>query len=327
MSRRVLLVTASAVVIAATMSFTARPALPGDAGSEPKRMTVLAFYDEESPGNLPRFRRVAGRVSVLIPEWFSFDPTRQTVAGRNTTPTAVAVARYHRVKIWPAVNAQVKAAKLFSDPARFRRALRSILAVARRWDGITLDLEGVRPAERDAFSRFVVTLARRLHAGHKGLAVYATRRNQERSTPRNAAFDYRALAASADYLLASSYSESWIIPGPVVSDGGYLSLLLYCGKISKRRIAPTLGALYQDWPARISEPKVGYTDEMGRLRPRRGVHTDRGETTFRYRLSHTVWYESPESLQSRINTARSLGFQALSLFLLGHEPASFWDAV
>jgi spore germination protein len=157
--------------------------------------------------------------------------------------------------------------------------------------------------------------------------VYAPRRNLDRSTPVNAAFDYRALAASADYLLASSYSESWITPGPVVSDGGYLSLLLYCEQISKRRIAPTLGALYQEWPARISRPTIGYTDEMGRMRPRRDVHTDRGETTFSYGLSHVVYYESPESLRSRVTTARSRGFHALSLFLLGHEPASFWDVV
>jgi spore germination protein YaaH len=304
-------------------------AWPADSRVPSERMTVLAFFEERgSEAAFDRLRLEAASIDILIPEMYDFDPRTQTVRQRTPLRAQVATfARGHGIQVWPAVNAQLGGAAVFSDRERRVRALHAIVGAASDWDGVTVDLEGVRLEERAGFTRFVASLASALHARGKGIALYLPRRTRGAVTSWAAPYDYASLARACDYVLVGSYSESWASPGPVVSTEGFASLLDYLGGISKLKAAPTIGTLYEDWAPGARSPKVGLSDTVDSLGPRTVLQTRGGEEMFRYGDGHVVWYETPDGLADRVRAARRAGFRAVALFVLGHEPLFFWAAI
>ena len=293
----------------------------------PPRIMVLAFFEERGgSAAFARLQAEASRISVLIPESYDFDAATQTAVLRSPPRPAVAAFAYGRgIGVWPAVNAQLGGRPLFGDPAKRARAVASIAAVAARWDGVTVDIEGVAPGDRDGFTAFVQALARAVHRKGKGVAIYLPRRTATTVTSWAAPYDYPAIAAACDHVLVGSYSESWEHPGPVVTDAGYRDLLDYLAGISPTKLSPTIGTLSERWPPGAGKPVVGLSDEVGAFPGRVRVGAAGGEDGFSDRGGDTVWYETPQALVARVKAAREAGFSTVGLFILGHEPLSFWS--
>jgi spore germination protein YaaH len=292
----------------------------------PTHVSVLAFFEER--GNDAAFQRLkleAKHIDVLIPETFDFDvKTQRTDEASPPRAAVVTFAHDAGIGIWPAVNAQVAGQQVFDDPAKRSRAIASITAAAANWDGVTLDFEGVDPGDRDGFTTFVTDLADNLHHDGKGLAIYLPRRTGARALRWASAYDYPAIARAADHVLVSSYSENWETAGPVVSTTGYASLLRYLGSISKASMSPTIGTLYHAWSPGAHKPTVGLSDAVGRFAGRVHLASRGGEVGFVDRGGTVVWYETPQGIAARMAAARAAGFQSVGLFILGHEPLSFW---
>ena len=219
------------------------------------------------------------------------------------------------------MNAQLGFERVFASGGRRRSAARALarLAARERFDGITLDLEEVQPADRRAFSAFVRELARRLHRGGRRLAVYVPRRTAVGATRSTAAYDHRSLARSADLVLASGYNEHSAggQPGPITTARGFRQVLHYAAGISRSRVVPVLGAFGYAWPAGGGRAElIGSHDAEAR---RRGGRRSGGAVTY-VRDGARVWYESSAGLASRVQAARRERMRWVGLFSLGREP-------
>src|SRR5439155_3403098 len=88
---------------------------------------------------------------------------------------------------------------------------------AEGYDGFDLDLEGVWPDDRAAYTAFVTSLGAALRDRGRMLALAIPAKTADTTTGWGGAFDYAALGAQADLLtiMAYEYHGGWGEPGPI----------------------------------------------------------------------------------------------------------------
>jgi spore germination protein len=208
------------------------------------------------------------------------------------------------------------------------------------YDGVNIDFENVPAADRALLTLFIERLALRLHADSKKLMISVPAKSSDQMDDDwNGAFDYAELAKHADYLQLMTYDEhgTWSEPGAVA---GYewveacvdYALTVVPGKklliglaaygydwnlddtarsasISWKGVSAlreTHGAIAK-WDDRAQAPSIEYTDASG----------DR----------HVAWFENERSIGQKTALASRRGLAGVSVWSLGQEDQSFWDAV
>jgi spore germination protein YaaH len=240
----------------------------------------------------------------------------------------LAIARRAGVEVWPTVNARTHRSRAWERPTAQRRIGRSVARAARALDadGVTLDMEGLRPEQRDAFTALVQAVAARVHASHRRLAVYVPRPGPGSA----AAYDWAALSAAADLLLCSGYNEHWAggPPGPITTTPGFARMLDQAlTQAGPDKAVPLLGAFGYRWRPGRKGRLVSSTGAQ-RLRRRTGSAAVRADGSERFRVGRdTVVYETTTGLRARAAASRAAGARWLGLFSLGRESAAFWHGL
>lgn len=290
-----------------------------------KSLNLFAFYDcGQSNRSLSLH---ASKINILAPEWYSLDLETLQVKGSRCDYDSLASYKKRGIQIWPVVNAQLSSHSIFASPSVRDRLIKELMAISEGNNGITLDIEGISKNDRSGFSKFSYNLSHALHSRHKKLAIYVPRRIST-SSPSDwtAAFNYSALVRSSDLLLVSSYSESWDAPGPVVTTKGLSLLLDFVHKISPTKIAPTLGAIGQEWTKGNRYPIILSTRQSQAQSVGKTLLHSGGETGYAWG-DHTVWFESTSSLIDRLKAVKNRNFTWVALFLLGGEEDRFWRSL
>jgi spore germination protein YaaH len=286
---------------------------------------VFAFLSSSAGGEeLAHLRRFGARVDVVAPNWYALALPAGTVSG-GPHPQVIAMVRASGVELWPVLNATLEPGADITDSAVRARvaAAAAAEAAANGYDGITLDIEQLPAGSSSAFTALVASVAGRLHAQHDHLAVYVPRRT---SSGGDHDYDWKALARYADLLLASGYNEhsSTSAPGPVTTDHGWSAMLDYAAGISRRSVAPALGAFGYSWPPSGPGQLISSVDAE-RLRRQSGAvaHTVGGDQMFRAG-PRVIYYQDAQMLGRLAWQARLHQMRWLALFSLGREPEAFW---
>jgi outer membrane protein OmpA-like peptidoglycan-associated protein len=291
-------------------------------GAAPK---LFAFYSAV-PGALRRLQEVGSRVDVLAPNWYTLAPATGAISGGQPNARVMALSRTLRFTVWPVVNATMGGSALIDSPAGRTTVVTSIakLAAKHRLAGVTLDMEEMRPRQKASYSALIAQLASALHAKHRKLAVYAVRRTATDVDDSGAAYDWPALARSADLVLASGYNEHSAVttPGPVSTRAGFAALASYAAATSRTKVVPTMGAFGYQWTG--SGARMLSSAEAERRWP---VAAEVGSADGRAEIAGatTTYFESAEDLWAREQEARRAGARWIGLFTLGREPERFWE--
>jgi spore germination protein len=315
-------VAALAVALAACGGEPPRAAAAERVGPPPR---IFAFVSNHGGAELRRLARVGARIDVVAPNWYALDASTGELRGPWDPRPLLRVAREHGVRVWPAVNSLTGGSRDWESRAARRRMVRALLAVARTRGarGVTLDMEELRPHQRDEFSALVRAAAARLHAAGRRLAVYVTRPGPG----EGAAYDWRALARHADLVLCSGYNEHWSggPPGPVTTSRGFAAVVDRALALAgPRRAVPVAGAFGYRWPRAGAGELISSVD-AARLRRESGATARRSDGAERFRTGgDTVVYETAAGLRMRVAAARAAGARWVGLFSLGREPARFW---
>ena len=289
-----------AVAAVATCAANAQGDRPRESSGLRSEPRVFAFVSNHGGAELERLARVGARIDVVAPNWYGLDAATGELREPWDRQPLLDVAAGHGIEVWPTVNSLTGG----SDLAR-RRIVRALVRVARQHDGVTLDMEELRPDQRDEFTALVRAAGRRV----RRLAVYVPR--------TGAAYDWRALARHADLLLVSGYNEHWSgsRPGPITTRRGFARVLDRALAAAGARAVPLAGAFGYRWPA----GELISTVDAARLR------REVGATGRRFRVGgDTVVFETAADLRRRWAAARAAGARWVGLFSLGREPASFW---
>jgi spore germination protein len=173
---------------------------------------VLAYYDGGGVGSLGWRSLVAQRhvLTGIVPDWYQIW-ANGAITG---TPDPGVLAFARRQGMWVFALVQQNAhpqvfGTLLGSLSLERAAIFNLLRVCHQgYDGVNLDFEGIAPADRQAFTRFVGMAAAALHRQGYYLTLSVPAKTQDQ--PDNAwtgAYDYRALGKEADLLMPMAYDQ------------------------------------------------------------------------------------------------------------------------
>ncbi|WP_138494668.1 S-layer homology domain-containing protein [Paenibacillus pinistramenti] len=284
----------------------------------------------------------ASSINVIVPRWYflNSDGTLE-----NGTKTALASwAKSTGRKVWPLVGNRSDAESTHAMLASSAKAEQTAAALAGyaaayKLDGLNLDFENVLPADRSALTSFVANLAGKLHQAGKTLSVCVS---PDLASDWTAAFDYAALAKSADYMVLMGYDEHWSSdpePGSVASFGWVQSGL---DKLIKQAGAAKVifgMPLYtRDWSLKWNGSASASEDltlnEQNARMTRYGISwswkADIGQYTASYQtngVQHKIWLEDSRSLTLKYRMGSSRKIAGFAYWAIGGEQPGLWQAL
>ena len=237
---------------------------------------------------------------------------------------------------------------IISDPAR-RAALAHNLvneAKAYGYAGFQLDFEQIPWTDRDLLTALVQDCAGAFHAAGLNLSIAVIPRLPGDDSAAGAlldyfhqwsgAYDFAALAKSADFLSFMTYDEhNGVTPPGPVSGTPWMRRAL---EFSMQGVPPekaTLGlpTYYHDWTGVGYLTSSSYADAMTLAQQYGATPTmdpTEEEMHFAYDAygrHHELWIQSTATLQRKLPLMYEFGLKGISVWRLGFEDPSFWDLI
>ncbi len=316
-------------------------------------VALQAFVLTSSPDSYRDLQAHADAIGVIYPTYFQCAIPSGAVRGAPD-PEVDAYAAAHGLTELPRFSCQdgPTVHRILTEPRTRSRTLARLLALAEGaasaagtnpgaasgYDGLNLDLENDRAADRAALSSFVGALAARLHAAHRKLAVDVDGVTHE--DPRRATYLYddAAIAAAADTVFVMAWGIHWerSAPGPIAP-------LRYVEGVARRlstlpharRFVLGVPMYGLDWLARggPAHPATAlqYSGVIALARSIGATPTRdpaSGEMTFSYSragVAHHVWYLDARAISARLALARRFELAA-GVWRLGEEDQEVWGA-
>jgi spore germination protein YaaH len=330
-------------------------ALPGAPAAHAQRLEALWYLRGEE--SIQSFLAHAGQISIIAPQVFQMDSTG--VITGHVDPRVIETARARGVKLMPLVMNpgfdQPSIHRVLNDPQARAQALRSLAALCRdhKFYGIQFDFENFHVRDRDAFTSFTREAVDSVHrAGCLLSAAVVPRLGEDPGTNSydrwihdnwRAAFDYKALADTLDFISYMTYAQhtGGSPPGPVAGFPWMKACLDYLLSLGVPPAKISLGlAAYSDWwyPAyddahgpRLRGSDISFTRAM-RILDSTGVKPvwdDVQKSPYAMWESHGVfhhaWLEDARAFMAKLELVRTYRLRGYSVWLLGDEDPRVWD--
>jgi spore germination protein YaaH len=175
-------------------------------------------------------------------------------------------------------------------------------------------------------------------AGYLTVVSVPAELQDDPTDPWAGAFDFKALGRDADILQLMTYDENgpWGPPGPVAG----LNWVEPCAQfavsvVPASKISLGIPAYGYDWNLTKGTGVQVYWKNIPALIAKVGAvpqwDVASSSPYFSYtaanRASHVVWYENAESIPLKSALAVRYGLAGVSVFALGFEDLTFWEAV
>jgi spore germination protein YaaH len=301
---------------------------------------VQSFLLASTDSSFAAFRKHYNRIGVIYPTFFDCSGTNRIEGANNQQ--IVTYAQDRRVRVLPRFNCQNTARlhQILADAKVRAYWLSNITALAERfgWDGVNLDFEAVDAADRDLLTSFVAELSRRLHANGKLMSQAVSAKTDDTANhPRSSAFDYKALAASNDYVFVMAWGLHWATsaPGPQDDYPWVKQVRDYVATMPHQEKFVMGTMLYgMDWPAGggTAHPATAlHFAEIQALIAREGgapqYVADKHSWRYRYTdaagVPHDVWYSDARAVGDRVALARERGLK-VGFWRVGQEDERIW---
>jgi spore germination protein YaaH len=232
-------------------------------------------------------------------------------------------------------------ARIVNEPALRARWIDETVAIVQQhgYEGLNLDLEKGRGADRSAYTSFVAELASRLHANGKLLSIAVSPKTADvLNHPRSSFFDYEALSHHADWIFVMAWGIRWSTsaPGPQDDLTWMTGVANYAASMPNRGRFILGTQLYgMDWPngGGSANPASAYEySDIQALIQRVGASprydAAAASWTFGYRdaagASHEVWFADASTTHIRMQLARDRGL-GTGFWRLGNEDQRMWS--
>jgi len=248
------------------------------------------------------------------------------------------------LRVWPMFTNNIDQAashRVFTDAALRRSVIARVAALARaeRADGVNVDWENVRTADRDGFSAFLKQASAAWHEAGLLVSVDVTARTDTwQLGDWSESFDRRAVSEAADYVVLMAYDEhNRLRPlGSTASLPWVRQSLSYLLRdVSASKVILGVPFYTQDWSA---DPKrrmevLTIAQTPARLRTYRAVvrwDPTVGQSVATYKRNgfvHTIWVEDRRSLQLKAALVREHGLAGVAAWRIGFETPGDWRAI
>lgn len=306
------------------------------------------FYYRDSPTNKKDFFAHASSIDIFAPQVYSL--YSDGILRGTLTEDLVTFAHTHRIKIMPLVtNGSFNIAltvALLADEEKQAIAIASLIREAQVHDysGWQFDFEQIPVAGRDLYSSFIKNAAQRFHEAGLELSVAVVSKVSDNPADYKGklwvnligAYDYDALAASADFISVMSYDDPESI-GPVVEISWLKRVLTYSlAHIPAHKLSLGIPLYYWKWND-STRKLIGVGGNEGLLtlfktHPNASMYYD---TTYQapsvsYTSNgylYTTWYENARSIAVKIALVKKYKLQGASFWALGLERPGIFDSI
>ena len=311
---------------------------------------------------IPNWASSAGLSSVKENPWLfnSLSPTWYEVNEDGTLKTTfpgnrseiITYTKTNKIKLIPTIAMfdHEILSKVLESPENFKRHIQSIVDISKLYDGIDLDYESTKLADKELYFEMLTQLNSEFSQTNKMLVVTViakwgddivypslpeTRQVQDWKRIGELASEVRIMAY--DYTFSKSY-----FPGPIAPLGWTRDILNYAKtKIKPEKIVLGIHLYSYEWSIAaadqydfiidMSANKTGdttansytYSQIKSLLQAHSGQTSEfDNETIFRYELNgqkKTLVYQTPEQLKTRINLAKEFGIKGVVFWRLGDE--------
>jgi spore germination protein YaaH len=207
------------------------------------------------------------------------------------------------------------------------------------YTGINVDFEAIPPEDRDAYTAFIKIVSEKMHAaGYQVVLSVPAEAKDDPADSWSGAFDFPALGRLVDTLQLMTYDENgtWSKPGPVAGFAWVESAVKYAvSVVPAGKISLGIPAYGYDWDLKdkSDNKQVPWTALPALLaQAKDGEQWDAADSSphFRYSVDdhrHVVWYENAKSLAPKIALVATYNLAGVSVYALGMEDDSFWQAI
>lgn len=328
------------------VSVAALPAVPAHRmnGSANSAKGVIGYY--EAGGSYAALVHFAPSLNQIATDTFGIDG-EGNISG--TTPkAALKVARSRGMLTFATISNFGKsdfspriAHLVLTVPVARARAISGMLRLVREsgYSGVNIDFEAIPRTDREAFTSFVRRVSQRMHAaGYLNVVSVPAELSDDSHDSWTGAFDFKSLGEAVDVVQLMTYDENgpWGAAGPVAG----LDWVEACVKFAVSVMPPAkislgLPAYGYDWNLTAGTGEQVHWEKISALIARTGSTPQWDAATsspfFSYRTpngaNHVVWYEDTTSIPLKSVLAVSYNLGGVSVFALGFEDQSFWDAV
>ena len=310
-------------------------------GQPPHR--IVGFYVDWDPASYRSLEANVGKITTLMPEWLHLGANGRLswddVTARDRVASLVRTAR-PGLAIEPIVNDYDRASGRWDAPALARMlrqtATRRILAGEivstlrdNHFAGVNIDFEDLPAASRDDLVAFMRELCAQAHP--LGLEV------SEDVAVGSPAYDLKALARTADFLVPMMYDEHSASggAGPVASQAWYVRTLERClADVPASKVVIALGAYGYDWRAGSNRATSLTFPQAAALARRADVPIvlDRASLTptFAYEsggVRHRVWMLDAVSAFDELSASSRFSPGGYAVWRLGAEDPTLWKVL
>lgn len=299
---------------------------------------VFGFYVNWDRASIVSLRLNLNHLTHLIPEWFVLQNAKGDIDDQSD-PTVIAIARQANLSVLAMLTNyrdgwQPEDVRRILASADGRKSLIDNVVSnlqEHRFQGINIDFEELKPADREPLVAFMTELKARL--GPLKLLV------SEDVPIDDEAYDLKRLAAATDVLVPMVYDEHYQSgpPGPVASEGWFENYLDRLAKlVAPEKIAVGLGAYGYDWViGSSSSTEIGFNEVMSaalRYGSKSAVQwdSDQENPVLRYTRDgedHEIWFLDAVTALNMAQAVHDGGFRGIGVWRLGAEDPDLWTVL
>ena len=272
-----------------------------------------------------------------------------SVTAEDEDPDLVGAARDHDLNLFATVTNSTSSGSAFSrdlaaavlaSPDRRQRFIDDLVTLVKDmgYDGVDLDWEDLRPADRDRFSALVEDLADALHAEDRFLSIAVMPKTSEPGEWDNQKYaDWSRIGKAVDEfkIMTYSYSGPWGDPGPQAPLEWIDRVLTF----AERKVPPSkvfMGVPFYgfDWHggsvatvsghrgASLAQTHDATVSRDASSQEATMTFTDGGET-------HTVYFQDEKAVAAKLAALRAdhPDIAGISIWVMGQEASGFWPLI
>ncbi|MDD4335662.1 MAG: glycosyl hydrolase family 18 protein [Desulfotomaculaceae bacterium] len=323
---------------------------------------VLGFYVEQEhdlPSSYGSMTANSNQISAVAPFWYRLAPDSPAAieehrapdgTGACDPPAIISGAHKNNIQVLALIHnmiyagqvdgAGLAAAMLENEHTRgvFINQLEGIIK-AYGYDGVNLDIENIRLADRDKFSLFVKELFQRLAPQGSQITVCVPAKTHDNlQSAWSGPFDYAQIGMYSHSVIIMTYDEHGYSSGPgaIASSGWVRDVVKYAAQnISPEKILLGIPGYGFDWTAGQAGPRyISFGQAMTLAKSQQAnILWDNGSQApyFKYCDSggrgHEVWFENAFSLTNKLDLIEEYDLKGLAIWRLGMEDPGVWDVL
>jgi spore germination protein YaaH len=309
-------------------------------------LQVWAWNGEAKDETVFRYVEPTRGLDVNSPTWFILNDASGNVRDLSSEAQAEFLKK-KGIDIFPLVHNQFSAdltSRFLNDRQAQQTFIRTVVDRSAQLGakGINLDFEGMRGSDRSKFTQFVRDFAAAAH--EKGLLFSIDLPRGSVRWNHQTAFDHAELANIADYIVIMAYDQYYsgsTEPGPVSApawaEEGVREFLSY--GIPRSKLILGIPFYIRQWKLDANGKLAGNSAifassvrELLETYPHTKQWDERyGLYRIEYRkddgYTYVFWLEDEETLQRRIDIAKTYNLAGVAAWRLGYEPETFWDVL